>query len=53
MDRKKKQLTTEEMKSMLKKAVSGVMPQNRIAPQPQIKPRRRRSPFDMRGRFFA
>jgi len=59
LNKKRKELTTEEMRLMLKKAVTGVMPQNRVTPQPrnrvtpqpQFKPRR--SPFDMRGRYFA
>lgn len=52
MDKKKKQLTTEEMKEILRKAVTETAPKNKMEPQPKIK-RRIKNPFDMRGRYFA
>lgn len=52
MDKKKKQLTTEEMKEILRKAVTSPQPKVNTEPQPKIK-RRIKNPFDMRGRYFA
>lgn len=52
MDKKKKPLTTEQMKEILKKAVTSPQPKVNTEPQPKMK-KRIRSPFDMRGRYFA